>query len=557
MSVLPVAGAGAAPAVGRPRALETVRVRSEALRERHPAVSLWLILTVAFIVVLDFSIVNVALASIERELHVGAVSVQWVITGYAITFGGLLVLGGRLGDIFGRRRMFVAGLVVFSLGSLAGGMAPDLLVLVAARAVQGIGAAVVAPAALSLITTTMPEGAPRNRALGLYGATASIGFVAGLVLGGFLVQFFDWRSVLWVNVPVGLAAAALAPFLLPRSASSTRTRLDVGGAVLVTGAIAALVYGISEGPALGWLDVRILASFVAAISLGLAFVAVERRHAAPLVPMGIFSMRALRNANAMTVLLGVWNAGELLVLPLYLQLVLHYSPLVAGLSMAPQGVIGLLAASQGPRLVQRLGSAKFLACAAAVAAGGLGLLGFSLVTHDYGLLVVGFMLAGFGTAASAFGTTVVATHGVVHGEQGLAGGLINMSRQVGAAIGVAIVAAVIGDTVTAGASVGSDRLAVVIAAAAALLAAGLAVVGFSRRGGRPAGALAEVHQARHSRTVQTRRVPALVGGPYRAAMCRARRAFELTGDGAVPRRRWPERPVDIDSVPPPVRTPIR
>ena len=182
---------------------------------RRPDAALALILAVAFMVVLDFSIVNVALAAIERELHSDATAVQWVITAYAITFGGLLVLGGRLGDLWGRRRMFVVGLVLFSLASLAGGLAPALPVLVLARAFQGVGAAIVAPAALSLVTTTVPEGPARTRALGFYGATASIGFVAGLVLGGILVQFLDWRAVLWVNVPIGLAAAMLTPVLVP------------------------------------------------------------------------------------------------------------------------------------------------------------------------------------------------------------------------------------------------------------------------------------------------------------------------------------------------------
>ncbi len=568
--------AGALPArarvPGHARVLEALHERSAALRGRHPGVSLALILTVAFMVVLDFSIVNVALASIERELHVGAVSVQWVITGYAITFGGLLVLGGRLGDLFGRRRMFIAGLLLFSAGSLAGGLAPDLVVLVSARAIQGIGAAIVAPAALSLITTMIPQGPARTRALGLYGATAAIGFVAGLVLGGLLVQFFDWRSVLWVNVPVGLVAAAISPFLLVRTGASKRTRLDVWGAVLVTAVIAFVVYAISEGGSLGWLDPQVLAAFVVAGLLGAAFVAVERRHVAPLVPMRIFSMRALRNANALTVLIGAWSAGELLVLPLYLQLVLHYSPLVAGVAMAPQGVVGLVAASRGPRLVQRIGPRAFLASAALAAAAGLGLLGFSLATHSYVLLVVGFMLAGYGTAAGAFGTTVVATYGVAHGEQGLAGGLINMSRQVGAAIGVAVVAAIIGDTASAGAQVGPDRLAVVVVAATALLAVGLALVGFARHGTEPAGAATEppgaataLHRAGHTRGFDSRRVAAAVERPYRAAMCQARRVVQLGAGRSVPDEHRTDRAgrtartthVDVDAASSsPIRTPM-
>ncbi len=462
-------------------AMTMPRERRERVRRAHPAAALALILVVAFMVVLDFSIMNVALASIERELHTGAAAVQWVITGYAITFGGLLVLGGRMGDLFGRRRMFVAGIVLFSLASLAGGLAGDVTTLVAARAVQGIGAAIAAPAALSLITTTTAEGPARARALGLYGATASIGFVAGLVLGGFLVQFFDWRSVLWVNVPIGLAAAALAPMVLPRSAGASRMgRTDVGGAILVTASIATLVYGVSQGSVAGWMDWRILAAFGAAVGFGAAFLAVERRHPSPLVPLGIFRMRQLRSANAMAGLLGAWSASELLVLPLFLQLVLHYSPLVTGLAMAPQGIVGLLAASRGARIVQRIGTKALLTSSAVAAGVGLIMIGSSLAGRDYALLVVGFMIAGYGTAASAFGSTLVATQGVGPGEQGLAGGLVNMSRQVGAAIGVAIAAAVIGNSTAAGDAVGSDRLAVLMAAAAAFVAVGVAIWGIGR-----------------------------------------------------------------------------
>jgi EmrB/QacA subfamily drug resistance transporter len=449
---------------------------------RRPGAALGLILTVAFMVVLDFSIVNVALAAIERELHAGANSVQWVITAYAITFGGLLVLGGRMGDLWGRRRMFVVGLVVFSLASLAGGLAGDLGVLVAARAIQGVGAAIVAPAALSLITTSMPEGPARTRALGYYGATASIGFVAGLVLGGVLVQFFDWRAVLWVNVPIGLAAALLTPLLIAAPAPvARRHRLDFGGALLVTGSVAAAVYAISEGPASGWVSARTAGMLLLAIILGGAFVAVERSHPAPLVRLGIVRLARLRTANLYTVLLGAWSAGELLVVPLYFQLVLHYSPLVTGIAMAPQGVVGFLGATRGARLVRRVGMRTFLVLAGITATGGLFMLGLALASRSYLLLVVGLMLAGYGTATGAFGATVAATQGVADGEQGLAGGLINMSRQVGAAFGVAVAAAVIGAGATSGASLTPDRSALLVTAASAALAVVLAVGGIKVR----------------------------------------------------------------------------
>ncbi len=468
-SALTPAGEVAAPASRRLRRV-TSRRRRQA--RAHPAAALALILTVAFMVVLDFSIVNVALAAIERELHAGAPTVQWVITAYAITFGGLLVLGGRIGDLFGRRRMFVVGLVIFSLSSLAGGLAHGIGVLIAARAVQGIGAALVAPAALSLITTSVPEGSQRTRALGFYGATASIGFVAGLVLGGILVEFFDWRAVLWVNVPIGLLAAALAPSLIPSSPRrAQRTRLDIAGAFLITAGVAAIVYGVSEGPINGWFSGKTVLTAILAFVLLAGFVTIEQRHRSPLVRLDILRIRQLRAANIFTIMLGAWSAGELLVMPLYLQLVLHYSPLATGFAMAPQGVLGFLGASRGARIVRRVGTRKYLMMSGATAAAGLGFIAGFVALRSYPLLVVGFMLAGYGTASGAFGATVAATQGVTDSEQGLAGGLVNMSRQVGAAIGVAVTAAIIGTGVTSGESLGLDRASVFVVAASALAAA--------------------------------------------------------------------------------------
>jgi EmrB/QacA subfamily drug resistance transporter len=452
--------------------------RSESGRSRA---GLALILVAAFMVVLDFSIVNVALASIGSELHAGGASLQWVITAYAITFGGLLVLGGRVADMWGRRRMFIVGLVLFSFASLAGGLAGDLTTLVLARAIQGIGAAVVAPAALSLITTSVPDGPARTRALGFYGATASVGFVAGLVFGGLLVEVFDWRAVLWVNVPIGLLAALLAPAFLPAPARLGGRRLDVAGALLATGAVAALVYAISEGPSAGWLSLPIGGALLGTVFLAILFVTVEGSHPAPLVPLTILRRRLLRTANIYTALIGAWSAGELLVIPLYLQVALHYSPLLTGVAIAPQGVIGFVGASRGARIVRRVGLQTHMAMSGAFAAAGLILLAAVVGRHNYLLLVAGLILVGFGTASGSFAGTVAATRGVADGEQGLAGGLVNMSRQVGAALGVAVSAAVIGTGVLSGASVASDRLALLALGGAALGAPLLALRGVAPR----------------------------------------------------------------------------
>jgi EmrB/QacA subfamily drug resistance transporter len=458
-------------------------------RAHRSGAALALLLTASFMVVLDFSIVNVALAAIERDLHADATAVQWVITAYAITFGGLLVLGGRMGDLWGLRRMFVIGLVIFSLASLAGGLAGNLSMLIAARAVQGVGAAIVAPAALSLITTTVAEGPARTRALSYYGASSALGFVAGLVLGGVLVEFLDWRAVLWVNVPVGLVAALLTPALVPAPGRrADRQRLDVTGAVLVTGSVASVVYGISEGPVHGWLSWSTGEAVVVAIVLIWAFILVEQRRSSPLIRLGILQLRSLRSANLYMAMIGAWLAGELLVLPLYLQQVAHYSPLLTGLAIAPQGVIAVLGATQGARVAHRLGLRVYLTVSGISAGVGLALLGLALGHHRYPLMLVGLLLTGYGTATGVFAATLAATEDVDDAEQGLAGGLINMSRQVGAAVGVAVSAAVIGSRAAAANSVTAGRVAIFVSAVAGVLAAVIALRGIGTRSIRAATA---------------------------------------------------------------------
>jgi EmrB/QacA subfamily drug resistance transporter len=444
--------------------------------------ALALILTAAFMVVLDFSIVNVALPSIEAELGFPADAVQWIITAYAIAFGGLLILGGRAADLFGRRRMFIAGLLVFSAASLAGGLAHDPVLLVVSRLVQGAGAAMVAPAALSLITTGFAEGPQRNRALGMYGATASVGFVAGQVLGGVLVEFTSWRAVFLVNVPVGLVAVALAPWLLGESRQRRPgTRLDVAGAVLITVAVAAAVFAVSQLGVLGWTSPVLLGALALAVVAAAGFVAVERHHPDPLVRAELLRMPGLRKASTMNLLLGLWNAGELIVLSLYFQQVLHDSPLMTGLAIAPQGIIGFAAGLFGARLTSRVGVRRVLVLTSAVAT-----LGFLVLTRlpasgGYSPLLAAVMLVGFGTAGTAFGTMVTASHGVADDDQGLVGGVINTSRQVGAAIGAALLpaVAVAVDRGTHPAASG-DRAAMLAGAVAAALAFAVALRSASR-----------------------------------------------------------------------------
>ena len=439
--------------------------------------ALVLILTAAFMVVLDFSIVNVALPSIQRELGFSASSVQWIVTGYAITFGGLLILGGRAADLYGRRRMFTAGLLLFTAASLAGGLAHDPLLLVASRVVQGMGAAVVAPAALSLITTGFPQGPARNRALGWYGATASIGFVAGQVLGGVLVQFTSWRAVFLVNVPVGVLAVLLTPRLIGRlHEERTKRRLDIAGAVLITISVAALVFAIAQGAALGWSAPVVLAAISLSVVAAVAFYAVERRHPDPLVRPELLRLSGVRKASTMNLLVGLWNGGEMIVLSLYLQQVLHYSPLETGLVIAPQGIIGFSAGISGARLARRIGIRRVLMLTSGIAMAGFLVLTRLPVGGDYSPVLAAVMPVGFGTAGTAFGTMVTASGCVADHEQGVVGGLINTSRQVGAAIGAALLPAVaesVNRSGTAAAStigVSGDRAAMLVAALAAAAA---------------------------------------------------------------------------------------
>jgi EmrB/QacA subfamily drug resistance transporter len=446
-------------------------------------VQLALILVASFMVVLDFTIVNIALPSMERDFGVTTAVVQWVVTGYAIAFSGLLILGGRAADMLGRRRIFIVGLIVFSLASLAGGLAGDPVLLVASRIVQGAGAALVAPAALSLITTSFPPGPRRTRAIGLYGSMASVGFVAGQVLGGVLVEWTSWRAVFLVNVPVGLVAAFLAPRVITVPAKErtphpapgpaegavvTRRRgrrLDVRGAVLITATVTLAVFGISQGNVLGWTSPLVLGAAVIAVGAAACFVVAETHHPAPLILPRLLLRPGLRNGAALAFLLGVWNGGELLVLSLYLQQALHFSPLVTGLIIAPQGLAGFSMGMLGPRLAGRFGVRRV-----AMFAGVSATIGFAALTQlpavGYSPLLLVVILVGIGGAGTAFGSIVLASRELADGDQGLAGGVVNTSRQVGAAVGAALLPAV-AESIS---GVSGDRAAMLAATAAALAA---------------------------------------------------------------------------------------
>jgi EmrB/QacA subfamily drug resistance transporter len=432
----------------------------------------------SLVVVLDFSIVNVALPALSVEMGVSTTTAQWVITAYALTFGGLLVLGGRASDFFGRRRTLLVGLALFAVASAAGGVALSFPLLAASRAVQGVAAALIAPAALSILTTSYPEGPARNRVLGFFGMTASAGFVVGLVAGGILVDTVGWRGVFFVNVPVCLALVLVGSRVLPAGATQPGPRrLDLPGAALVTSGTAVFFYAPTLGTTDGWSSPPFVGCLLVGAALLGAFVVVEGRSRQPLVPLRILRHHTLVAGDMLSGLLGAWMAGEVLVLSLYCQQVLGYSALVSGLVALPQGIGGLLRGVLGSRLLDHYGLRVFLAANSLVAAVAVGaLFRFPATTHYPGLGIV-LLAFGFASTNVAFGATVAASSGVSNNEQGLAGALVNASRQIGSAVGVAVLLSIVAIDATANASAAhladGFRLALgcsaVLAAAATLL----------------------------------------------------------------------------------------
>jgi EmrB/QacA subfamily drug resistance transporter len=398
-----------------------------------------------FVVVIDASIVNVALPSIGAHLHFARDDLSWVVNSYTLTFGGFLLLGGRMADLLGRRRMFMLGLIIFSLASFAGGIAQSEGWLIAARAVQGLGAAIVSPAALSIITTTFAEGAERNRALGIWGAVAGAGGAAGVLLGGVLTSGLSWRWVLFVNVPIGLAAAAVAPRTLAESRGDEATStFDIPGAVTVTAGLALLVYAVVDAVNAGWGSTTTLLRLAGAAVLLAAFVVIELRQRHPLVPFSIFRLRTLRGADIVGLLIGMSLFSMFFFISLYLQDVLHYSPIKTGISYLPLAVGIIISAGAASQLVTRLGFKTPLIAGLLLIAGGL--LWFSRVPAPGGSYLADVLgpslLAAVGLGLAFVPVTIAAVTGTRPHEAGLASGLINTSQQVGGALGLAILATV-------------------------------------------------------------------------------------------------------------------
>jgi EmrB/QacA subfamily drug resistance transporter len=397
-----------------------------------------------FIVVLDASIVNVALPSIGEALSFSEADLAWVVNAYVIAFGGFLLLGGRAADLLGRRRVFMAGLALVGIASLAAGFADNQGQLIAARAAQGLGAAIVSPAALSIITTLFQDGAERNKALGAWGAVAGSAGAAGVLLGGILTDSLGWEWVLWVNVPVAAIALALTPGLIPESRSESATRhFDAAGAISVTAGLSLLAYAFLDASEAGWGSTKIIGLLAGAAALIGVFVAIELRSKAPLVPFRIFRLRTLTGANVVGLLLGASLFSMFYFISLYMQQVLGYSPIHAGLSYLPLAVTIIVAAAIGGQLVTRFGFKPILASGLAFVS--VGLLWWSQVSVGGGFLtdILGpSLLAAIGLGFGFVTSTIAAVAGVEEREQGLASGLINTSQQIGGALGLAVLSTI-------------------------------------------------------------------------------------------------------------------
>ena len=397
-----------------------------------------------FMVILDAAIVTVALPSIQRDLGFSEQSLQWVVSAYALTFAGLLLLGGRAADLLGRRRVFMVGLVVFTGASLLCGLAWSPSALIGARALQGVGAAIMTPTALSIITTTFPEGRERNKALGIWGSLGGVGATAAWLIGGLLVDGPGWQWIFFINIPVGIAALALSPVLLKESRSETVERsFDPAGALTVTGALVSLVYAVVEAPTKGWGSAQTIALLTLSAVLMVAFVLVERRQRSPLVPLSIFRSRTLVGANGVMLFFGAVVYGMPFILTLYTQQVLGYSAVKFGLTSIVFPVAAAIGSISGQAIVLRIGFRPV--AAAGMALMSLGSLLLTQVSVDgtyFGDVFFGLLVFGPGVGLAFVTASIAALAGVPEREAGLASGLSNTAFQIGAALGVAAVATV-------------------------------------------------------------------------------------------------------------------
>jgi EmrB/QacA subfamily drug resistance transporter len=408
----------------------------------------WRILAVVatafFMTILDVSIVNVALPSISRALHFSRENLQWVITAYAIALGGFLLLAGRAADLLGRRRVFMVGVALFTIASLVCGLAQSEATLIAARAVQGLGGAIITPAALSIVMTSFEEGAERNKALGIWGALGGSGAAVGVLAGGVLTKYLGWEWIFFVNVPVGALVLVLTPRIVPESRrEGVERRYDALGAVLVSGGLALLVYTISRAPDVGWATARTILLLILSGALLVAFLVNERRSPDPLMPFHIFRVRTVTGANVVGALLGAVIFANFFLLTLYVQNVLHYSALKAGVTFVATAGTAVVSAGVAQGLTTKVGPKPVIAVGLVLLTGGMIWYSQIPVHGSYASdLLPGYVMVGVGLAFAFVPVSIAALAGVAEREAGLASGLINTSQQIGGAIGVAVASTV-------------------------------------------------------------------------------------------------------------------
>jgi EmrB/QacA subfamily drug resistance transporter len=444
--------------------------------ERRKWWGLGLLAAVQFMVVLDIAIVNVALPSIKTDLGFSQEDLQWVMSAYALVFGGLLLLGGRSADLLGRRRVFLAGVIVFTVASLFAGLAWSESSLIGARALQGLGAAIISPAALSILSTTFDEGRERNIALGVWGAVGGFGAAAGVLMGGILTDALSWEWIFFVNVPVGVAAFVLAPMLLAESRDARVNTFDVGGAVLVTGGLSALVYAITQAGQDGWLAGETVGFSALALVLLVGFVAWERRQAEPLMRFGILRTRTVSGANVAGFIMGTAMFSMFLMLTLYMQQVLGYSAMRTGLAYLAVAGTAIVWSAVAAQLVTRIGVKPVLVVGMSSLTAGL--LYFTQVSVDGSYLtdlLPGFLLTGLGIGFAFVPISIAALAGVRNSEAGLASGLFNTSQQIGGALGIAALSTIASSQTDSAVAAGSALPVALVDGFTAAFAAGAGI----------------------------------------------------------------------------------
>ncbi|MFE7097680.1 MFS transporter [Streptomyces erythrochromogenes] len=420
------------------------RIPGAARREGRPGVALAVIAACQLMVVLDATIVNIALPHIQTALDFSTTDLSWVLSAYTLTFGGLLLLGGRAGDILGRRRVFLAGILLFTLASLLGGFAQEPWQLLAARALQGVGGAIASPTSLALITTTFAEGPERNRAFGVFAAVSAGGGAIGLLAGGMLTEWLDWRWVLFVNVPIGILIAVLTPLYISESERHPG-RFDIAGALTSTGGMASLVYGFIRASEEGWRDRLTLGSFAAALILLALFVVIESQAREPIIPLRMFADRNRTGTYVIMLALAAAMFGMFFFIVQFVQNVLGFSPIQSGLGFLPVTVAIVTAAGLSQRFLPRFGPKPFMVIGSALTGTGLAWLTFLRTDSSYLSGVLGPMLLfGFGMGLNFVTLTLTAVSGVDPKEAGAASGLLNASQQVGGSLGLSILVTVFG-----------------------------------------------------------------------------------------------------------------